>query len=518
MSKPTSGIPGLQAGDQNDTKSSPQSPVNPATGQQCSNCGTSKTPLWRRAPDGTLICNACGLYLRSNHTHRPVNLKRPPNIISVSQKEAGSCKGDGRCNGTGGSAACKGCPAYNNRAVLQKERLQALLNQNGSRSTSGCGSGSGSGQVDSPKQESQDEQSIVNCDAEDLAIACDNCGTTITPLWRRDDMGKTICNACGLYYRLHGSHRPIRMKRSTIKRRKRNLSLKTVSPTLDDQDDSRDNSPGGSTKKIKTDVSEPSITLSTASSSSIPRSVNVRTTNSDISTTTTTKSTPTATPPLLASTHSLFIQTETQQQAAYMLPFQQHPVQPPLATPYTSIPVPGTNQYSIPYEQSSEPISYGLLPHKPSTLMLILPPATTISSVSPNGASSTTTTPPSLPSIRPMTFPNIHHQMSSILPPYSGNGRLPNGPGPMPGPHIGALSALSSGISNGMSTTLPSIKLMNSPAPASVLKQEDNQVAIKQEETAKKNTPIAIDFTNSFKSNDKSTNKNSMSIGGLLNN
>ena len=60
------------------------------------------------------------LYYRSNNTHRPVNLKRPPNTIAVVKEEEGSCKGDGRCNGTGGSAACKGCPAYNNRIVAKK--------------------------------------------------------------------------------------------------------------------------------------------------------------------------------------------------------------------------------------------------------------------------------------------------------------------------------------------------------------------------------------------------------------
>ncbi|KAI8071919.1 hypothetical protein BDF21DRAFT_308527, partial [Thamnidium elegans] len=53
------------------------------------------------------------------------------------------------------------------------------------------------------------------------ALICANCRTTTTPLWRRDEGGNTICNACGLYYKLHNVHRPVSMKRSVIKRRKR---------------------------------------------------------------------------------------------------------------------------------------------------------------------------------------------------------------------------------------------------------------------------------------------------------
>lgn len=71
----------------------------------------------------------------------------------------------------------------------------------------------------------QCHEPIASEDCRDCKISrntrCFNCDTTTTPLWRRDDDGNTICNACGLYYKLHGMHRPLSMKRSVIHRRKR---------------------------------------------------------------------------------------------------------------------------------------------------------------------------------------------------------------------------------------------------------------------------------------------------------
>lgn len=176
---------------------------NEVSATACSNCGTTTTPLWRRAPNGDTICNACGLYLKARNVLRPPSMKR--NLKKQQEKETiehacntlssaadapnGTCPGGGQCNGTGGSPSCEGCPAFNQHQVNRH------------------------------------------------ALICANCRTTTTPLWRRDEAGNTICNACGLYYKLHNVHRPVSMKRSVIKRRKRIIVSDTGEIKEEDEDE-----------------------------------------------------------------------------------------------------------------------------------------------------------------------------------------------------------------------------------------------------------------------------------------
>ncbi|KAG0166876.1 putative electron transfer flavoprotein subunit [Apophysomyces sp. BC1034] len=161
----------------------------------CAHCKTTTTPLWRRAPNGETICNACGLYLKARNNKRPTTLKRNSRKAAESDcgggngnPLSGSCPGGGQCNGTGGSSSCAGCPAFNQNQVNRQ------------------------------------------------TLVCANCRTSTTPLWRRDEANNTICNACGLYYKLHNVHRPVSMKRSVIKRRKRVI----VADNTSDEEDAEE--------------------------------------------------------------------------------------------------------------------------------------------------------------------------------------------------------------------------------------------------------------------------------------
>ncbi|WKY15475.1 hypothetical protein Q1695_000731 [Nippostrongylus brasiliensis] len=63
--------------------------------------------------------------------------------------------------------------------------------------------GSTSHKKPSAAQNSQRRQGLI----------CSNCGGTNTTLWRRNADGEPVCNACGLYYKLHNVQRPPTMKK-----------------------------------------------------------------------------------------------------------------------------------------------------------------------------------------------------------------------------------------------------------------------------------------------------------------
>ncbi|KAI0081911.1 hypothetical protein K474DRAFT_1612431 [Panus rudis PR-1116 ss-1] len=91
------------------------------------------------------------------------------------------------------------------RRVSQEVSSRSVANRKSSTPENGSGSGQNKGGEDG------DQPPTV----------CTNCQTTNTPLWRRDPEGQPLCNACGLFYKLHGVVRPLSLKTDVIKKRNR---------------------------------------------------------------------------------------------------------------------------------------------------------------------------------------------------------------------------------------------------------------------------------------------------------
>lgn len=79
---------------------------------------------------------------------------------------------------------------------------------------------------------------------------CENCLTTTTPLWRKTSDGRLLCNACGLFFKLHGVVRPPNSTKkeskpiSTSPRLNRNISTPNTVGNNKFQYPSRSHTPG----------------------------------------------------------------------------------------------------------------------------------------------------------------------------------------------------------------------------------------------------------------------------------
>ncbi|TCD69108.1 putative electron transfer flavoprotein subunit [Steccherinum ochraceum] len=212
----------------------------------CANCATSQTPLWRRDADGKSICNACGLYLKNRRMPRPVNLARSTNSTAPSathpnasasqhrhtsgspsiltpaasppqqngqqpsgdqtKVHSGTCPGDGRCDGTGGTSACSGCPTFNNAIVAALQSASAA---------------GPSDPAANPAEQHPQPMETESTDPQSSPVAVNS----------RSRLRQSV----GLYFKLHGTHRPNSMKKTVIKRRKRVPAAPGGSPTAQDR-------------------------------------------------------------------------------------------------------------------------------------------------------------------------------------------------------------------------------------------------------------------------------------------
>lgn len=72
-----------------------------------------------------------------------------------------------------------------------------------------------------PRQTKPKAAATNNANNRRTGVTCANCSTNSTTLWRRNNEGNPVCNACGLYFKLHNMNRPLSMKKDGIQKRKR---------------------------------------------------------------------------------------------------------------------------------------------------------------------------------------------------------------------------------------------------------------------------------------------------------
>ncbi|KAH8553413.1 hypothetical protein BGW37DRAFT_260188 [Umbelopsis sp. PMI_123] len=65
-------------------------------------------------------------------------------------------------------------------------------------------------------------------DDDEPHVQCVNCMQTQTPLWRKNAQGQPVCNACGLYAKLHQKARPAAMRKTKIQRRRRDWAAEQM--------------------------------------------------------------------------------------------------------------------------------------------------------------------------------------------------------------------------------------------------------------------------------------------------
>lgn len=191
----------------------------------CFNCKVTQTPLWRRTPDRKhSLCNACGLYYKQYGAHRPLHIRHKlPTVL-----------GDVRAGALPYARPANVASRGSSPGALEMPFVFAPTDS--SASSSDSDSDSSSSPCSSQNLASLPDLAKMYTDAlirppvqkttpplmtAKQGIECANCSQTQTPLWRKNDAGEPICNACGLYAKLHNRDRPVTMRKTKITRRRR---------------------------------------------------------------------------------------------------------------------------------------------------------------------------------------------------------------------------------------------------------------------------------------------------------
>ncbi|CAO3634724.1 unnamed protein product [Mucor hiemalis] len=138
---------------------------------ECFNCHVTKTPLWRRTPDRAhSLCNACGLYYKQYNTHRPLHIRQKHQTNQNKQAVAAVA-----------AAAA---------AILSTDTTVSSSKSPTPPPVTTCNLTNNFNFTTQHREEQKQQQH------------CQSCFQTDSLVWRLNDLGQTVCNACHMYNNL----------------------------------------------------------------------------------------------------------------------------------------------------------------------------------------------------------------------------------------------------------------------------------------------------------------------------
>ncbi|KAJ3351076.1 putative electron transfer flavoprotein subunit [Entophlyctis luteolus] len=170
---------------------------------QCTSCGVFSSSQWWTGLCGETLCNFCVDKVRNARQFQPQHQNVHQFIASGAsfQSPAAPPLMSHR-------SYTAPYPSKPNNQIATPHQTPPTLKAS-VRNNSATRGGSASG-----KRLAQKDGKTVEVSRSGEIMICANCGATKTPLWRRDTQARPICNACGLYFRLHKVTRPVSFKSS----------------------------------------------------------------------------------------------------------------------------------------------------------------------------------------------------------------------------------------------------------------------------------------------------------------
>ncbi|OON20018.1 GATA zinc finger, partial [Opisthorchis viverrini] len=167
--------------------------------RECVKCGQLTTSFWQ--PDGTghYLCEVCGrdqnpATLYFDHLRSAVGNGRTDNVPHCATRQVGYDQMKPVENAPDDYKLLQQDPSNLFNSLTYRRPVRSSLNKT-----------------------LLSRRSV----ARRIGLVCTNCETTQTTLWRRNADGQPVCNACGLYQKLHGRTRPSSMRKDAIQTRKR---------------------------------------------------------------------------------------------------------------------------------------------------------------------------------------------------------------------------------------------------------------------------------------------------------